>query len=163
MIDNSPEEIPEEIKKKPAAKKTTKKMSSKKKPVKEKIPVEKEPTLPEGVIKIIPVDVDDMDSFIASMMGEFKEVVQREEAIERRKNVDINFLESNVQEFLKSFIIVGYDLHGRQIECMHANTQEEYAACKEALKHTFMKLVVGGQQGGGGADQFLGPPPPGMI
>jgi hypothetical protein len=125
-------------------------------PVSDRNPLLENPLKDDELIPIKEDSMDELDKFFHQIATEMTEVVDREDRLgQLDAEKDLAYMEARVAEYLKSFIIIGYDLQGRQIECMHVNTQEEYAACKEALKTTFARLIMGGQQGGA-ADQ--GPP-----
>lgn len=67
-----------------------------------------------------------------------KEVIMRQLKVEKeKKNLEIESLNSVVEEFLKTFIIIGYDLDSRPVMLFNAKTQLDADALSTALSKVF--------------------------
>jgi hypothetical protein len=54
---------------------------------------------------------------------------------------DMNILDSLVAEYLKSYIILGYDLNGNKVGIQHAKSSQESDALVEHLRTTFLNII----------------------
>lgn len=56
-----------------------------------------------------------------------------------KKNLEIESLNSVIEEFLKTFMIIGYDLDSRPVVIINAKTQLDADALSSALTRVFME------------------------
>jgi hypothetical protein len=70
------------------------------------------------------------------------EVVKSQKMLEE----DMKNLEAHVGEFLKNFIIIGYDLAGEKIQMLHANNAQEYDSLIECARGSLLTLMIKAQQ-----------------
>ena len=66
-----------------------------------------------------------------------------EETITAQKNKDIQHLSLITEEYLKTFMILGYDITGNKVVIMNAKTSHDRDALVEHLRSTFITTVQG--------------------
>jgi len=72
-----------------------------------------------------------------------KETISPQELIERKQvQKDVNVLNSVIEEYLQSFMIIGFDIQGRKITLFHAKTEMERDALLEHLRSTVMRVIM---------------------
>jgi hypothetical protein len=54
---------------------------------------------------------------------------------------DLEHLDNIAQEFLKTFIILGYDINGEKVHILHANTPHDRDALIEHLRTTLINIL----------------------
>lgn len=64
----------------------------------------------------------------------------------KMRDEEMKTLEAVVSEFLKSFIIIGYDLSGEKIQMMHAVTPQDYDSLIECARGSLLTLMIKAQQ-----------------
>jgi hypothetical protein len=62
-------------------------------------------------------------------------------SLKQQKIKDLESLDVIAAEFLKTFIILGYDFNGEKIHIMHANTPQDKDALIEHLRTTFIGII----------------------
>lgn len=60
--------------------------------------------------------------------------------ITKKRNVEINALSSTIEEFLKAFILIGYDLNNSPILLINAKNQLDSDALNSALTKVFLEI-----------------------
>jgi|688.fasta_scaffold1735715_2 hypothetical protein len=63
--------------------------------------------------------------------------------LKQQKVKDLENLDVIVSEFLKSFIILGYDFNGEKVHIMHAGNPLDRDALIEHLRTTFIGIING--------------------
>lgn len=76
----------------------------------------------------------------ANMLYSDKKQTARKEAEEYREHI-----EKFLREYLKSYVILGYDTHGERVLFTHADTSEEKDALLTYLTKYFIALNKGAQ------------------
>ena len=100
-----------------------KKAPKKQSPAKAKKPTAK-PKLPKNNKKSKPVD-------LAALSGLFS---RAETLAERQRRKNMNLLTHQTEEFLSSFIIIGYNLEGEQVNITYASSEKDYDALSTGLQ-----------------------------
>ena len=62
-------------------------------------------------------------------------------ALKSYKLRDLEHLDNIAQEFLKTFIILGYDINGEKVHIFHADTPHDRDALVEHLRTTLINIV----------------------
>lgn len=77
-----------------------------------------------------------------------KEVISKSlEEKELRKDIDLDALAATIEEFLRCYILIGYDVDNEPVFLMNANTQLDADALHTAMSKLFFSM----NGGGGGA------------
>lgn len=63
--------------------------------------------------------------------------------IKKYKLKDLQHLDNIVQEYLKAFVILGYDLNGEKVHIFHANNPHDKDALVEHLRTTLISVING--------------------
>jgi hypothetical protein len=61
--------------------------------------------------------------------------------IKQSKYQDLEHMNSIIEEFLSTFMILGYDLNGEKVFIMHAKSHQDKDALIEHLRTTLLNLV----------------------
>jgi hypothetical protein len=61
--------------------------------------------------------------------------------LKQYKVKDLEHLDSIVSEFLKAFIVLGYDLNGEKVFIMHATNPQDKDALVEHLRTTLLGII----------------------
>ena len=61
--------------------------------------------------------------------------------LERQKMKDLQHLDGVVEEFLKAYIILGYDLNGEKVHIFHAENSMEKDSLVEHMRTTLMSYL----------------------
>lgn len=117
-----------EPQKKPPGK--TKPKVSKKKPAKI-AEAEYDPLTPE------------IGDLIANAMARFYAAAETSQNLRQSKLKDLEHLDGIVQEFLSSYLILGYDINGEKVTITHARNPQDKDALVEHLRSTFINTVNG--------------------
>ena len=59
---------------------------------------------------------------------------------------DLDLLESVISEYLKTFVVLGYDLSGEKIQIMHANNPQEFDSMLEHVRGSLLTILIKAQQ-----------------
>jgi hypothetical protein len=59
----------------------------------------------------------------------------------KTKLEDLKQLDVITQEYLKAFVILGYDLNGEKVHIMHAHTHQDKDAIVEHLRTTLINIL----------------------
>lgn len=88
------------------------------------------PTLDAEVLKELDLKITE----------EIKKEIQKSRQ-QNKKSEDYENLQKIVTEYLKCFLIIGYDINGQQILIGHANNPQEYNSLVEHLRQTFIRTM----------------------
>jgi len=64
-------------------------------------------------------------------------------SLKQQKIKDLETLDTISAEFLKTFIILGYDFNGEKVHIMHAQSPQDKDALIEHLRTTFLAIING--------------------
>lgn len=85
---------------------------------------------------------EDIEYMLKDALHEIHESTKRRA---EDKIVCLDTLESTIEEFLNSFIIIGYDLDGNPIDIVSAGTQQEADALSTLLNKLVMSKLKGSE------------------
>ena len=86
----------------------------------------------------IPPDIDDV---IKQAFLRFYDVT----SLKQNKLKDLEHLSNICEEFLKAYVILGYDLNGEKVHIMHASNHHDRDALVEHIRSTLIGMVNNGQ------------------
>lgn len=98
-----------------------------------------------GAIAIIdsePMDPDVKEAITHALKHYLPEAIKAHKMVE----ADMKILEAVIGEYLKNFIIIGYDLSGERIQMLHANNTQEYDSLIECARGSLLTLMIKAQQ-----------------
>lgn len=142
-----------EDKPKKPRKRTVRKPKMEKQPMKGKSPEQDELarllslTKPGQPAAIMIADNEPMDPEIKEMIKHALENYRTDITKARKmRDTEMKAMEAVVSEFMKNFIIIGYDLAGEKIQMMHALTPQEYDSLIECARGSLLTLMIKAQQ-----------------
>lgn len=80
-----------------------------------------------------------IDEELAKSIEKFVQELTKQQ---HKENKDYNALEAVVSEWLKCFIIVGFDLQGNPKVIGHSPTEQDYLSLVEHFRYTLLKIMM---------------------
>jgi hypothetical protein len=80
--------------------------------------------------------------FLKELDAQLAKTIQKELKKEKQKTEgDYKILETIIQEYLKSFLIIGFGINGDKVFIGHATTAEQHDSLIEHLRQTFINII----------------------
>ena len=103
-------------------------------------------TISSGLSGVVPDSNLEKETFqpVPAVENLIKEAFTRfydDKSIEKQKMKDLQHLDSVVDEFLKAYIIIGYDLSGEKVHIFHAENAMEKDSLIEHMRTTLMTFL----------------------
>lgn len=114
---------------KPAPKKPRKKRTSK--PPTQEAP---SPTPQVTAMRVLPLSPEENEMFLKQI----NEFLKKKDPPSKDTNYDYKILQSNVGEFLESYILFGYNFHGQRVVIQNYPSPRDKDALLEFLKNIFI-------------------------
>ena len=138
--------------------KKPRKRADKKRNSQELVPVQPEVPAKKKVKDILMGKIVDGPGLDPNLQAEIALALKKFAATEAYSNHvlnrDMGVLEAVISEYLKTFVIIGYDINGDKISITHATSAQEYDSIVEHARGTLMQMLIRSQQG-----NFPGMPP----
>ena len=117
------------------------------KPINNVMPEEKQPRRKKAT-KAVALSASALPVLSKSEQARIDDVVKQaflmyyaEESKKASTHADVQHLSIIAEEYLKTFMILGYDLNGEKVIIMNAKTLHDHDALVEHLRSTFISVV----------------------